>query len=179
LISSVACSSSRPPTDANQHTPTPNHLPTETPKLTIKPPNHQTTTRTQQNTANRPGGVFTIGAAGHCLSKALVEARPLQPECRSLVLVAAPKDSRSFLQYPESTNALVKRLADVQRAAGLEGVLLDVYDKSGSTVTVTGWVALACIVSIVLVSMGSVVVVVRRMTGVDKPHTQYVKSGDA
>jgi len=132
----------------------------------------------KQNTVDRPGGVFTIGAAGHCLSKALVQARPMAPECRALVLVAAPKDSRAYLQYPEATGAVAQRLADLQRAAGLEGVLLDVYSRGGSTVTVTGWVALACIFSIVLVSLASVVVVVRRVAGVDKPHTQFVKAGD-
>lgn len=95
------------------------------------------------------------------------------------MLVAAPKDSRVYLKYPESTNALVQRLADMQRAAGLEGVLVDPYDKRGSTVTVTGWMALLCIVSIIIVSIGGSVVVYRRVTGVDKPHTQYVKSGDA
>jgi Golgi apparatus protein 1 len=124
--------------------------------------------------------VFTIGVAGHCLSKALVEGRGMTPDCKELVIVAAPKDSRVYLQYPESTNALVQRLADAQRAAGLEGVLVDPY-RSGSTVTVTGWVALLCLVSIAVVAIGSAAAVYRRVSGLDKPHTQYVhvKSGDA
>ena len=108
-------------------------------------------------------------------------------QCRQLVLVAAPKDSRVYLQYPESTSELVKRLADLQRAAGLEGVLLDPYARgaggvaggAGSAVTVTGWAALACMLSIVLVAVGGLVAVYRRLTGADRPHTQYVKSGDA
>lgn len=54
--------------------------------------------RPPQNTANRPGGIFTIGAAGRCLSKALVEGRPLDAQCRTLVLAAAPKDSRAYLR---------------------------------------------------------------------------------
>ncbi|KAI8477290.1 MAG: hypothetical protein J3K34DRAFT_398918 [Monoraphidium minutum] len=131
------------------------------------------------NTANRPGGVFTIGAAGHCLSKALAEGGGLSPDCRELVLAAAPKESRAYLQYPEATNQLVQRVADLQRAAGLEGVLVDPYVREGSAVTITGWAALLCLVSMGVVAAGAAVLLFRRYTGVDKPHTQYVKSGDA
>lgn len=123
--------------------------------------------------------MFTIGAVGRCLSKALVQAKALTPKCRQLVLVAAPKDSRMYLKYPESTSALVQKIADLQRSAGLESVLVDPYRRDGGSVTVTGWVALACILSLILVSVGGMVMLVRRMTGQDKPHTQYVKSGDA
>ena len=73
------------------------------------------------------------------------------PKCRELVLVAAPKDARSYFDYPESTSALVQRVADMQKAAGLNGLLVD---ARGSAVTVTGWVALACIVSLVVVIIG-------------------------
>eukprot|EP00879_Flechtneria_rotunda_P000602 GHRR01000712.1.p1 GENE.GHRR01000712.1~~GHRR01000712.1.p1 ORF type:complete len:883 (+),score=207.41 GHRR01000712.1:2504-5152(+) len=132
-----------------------------------------------KGTKARPGGMFTIGAAGRCLSKALVQAQPLTPKCKELVLIAAPKDSRAYLQYPESTSALVAKIAELQRAAGLESMLVDPYRRDGGSVTVTGWVALACIMSLVLVSFGGVVMLYRRVTGVDKPHTQYVKSGDA
>lgn len=53
-----------------------------------------------------------------CLSKALVQAQALTPKCRELVLIAAPKDSRVYLQYPESASALVQKVAELQRAAG-------------------------------------------------------------
>lgn len=53
-------------------------------------------------TARRPGGMFTIGVAGRCLSKALVQGAPLAPKCRQLVLVAAPKDARVYLQVRPS-----------------------------------------------------------------------------
>jgi Golgi apparatus protein 1 len=123
--------------------------------------------------------MFTIGAIGRCLSKALLQAKKLNPKCRELVLIAAPKDYRAFLQYPDSTNVLIKAAADLQRAAGLEGVLVDPYRRDGTNVTVTGWVALACIMSLVIVSVGGLVMVYRRVIGADRPHTQYVKSGDA
>ncbi len=128
---------------------------------------------------NRPGGVFTIGAVGRCLSKSLVEGRRLAAKCRELVLIAAPKDSRVYLQYPESTSALVAKIAELQRGVGLESVLVDPYARHGSGVTVTGWAALACMVSLAVVAVGGAVLLVGRLTGVDKPHTQWVKSGDA
>jgi Golgi apparatus protein 1 len=62
--------------------------------------------------------MFTIGVVGRCLSKALVQAQALTPKCRELVLIAAPKDSRVYLQYPESASALVQKIAELQRAAG-------------------------------------------------------------
>lgn len=72
-----------------------------------------------QNVKRRnAGAVFTIGVVGRCLSKALVQAKSLTPKCRELVLIAAPKDSRVYLQYPESASALVQKIAELQRAAG-------------------------------------------------------------
>ncbi|GBF94315.1 hypothetical protein Rsub_06937 [Raphidocelis subcapitata] len=135
-----------------------------------------------KNAAARPGGAFTIGAAGRCLSRALVERRALAPACGALVAAAAPRDARAYLRAaPDSASTLVKRVADVQRAAGLEGVLVDPYASggSGSVITVTGWAALACLASLAIVGLGAVVVVYRRLAGLDRPHTQYVKSGDA
>lgn len=127
----------------------------------------------------RAGGVFTIGAVGRCLSKALVTGAPLNSKCRALVLVAAPKDARVYLQYPESTSALIQKVAQLQRAAGLESVLVDPYARNGMGVTVTGWAALACMLSLVAVTVLGAALLVRRLTGQDKPHTQYLKSGDA
>lgn len=72
-----------------------------------------------QGPKKRAGAMFTIGVVGRCLSKALVQAQPLTPKCRELVLIAAPKDSRVYLQYPESASALVQKIAELQRAAGV------------------------------------------------------------
>lgn len=152
---------------------------------------------------------------------------PPHPSCLTPAAWSCP------LQYPESTSALVQKIAQLQRAAGLEGVLVDPYSRTsgccslsglhgnpahaalvcrsaweprpvlnstgappwallhckpaqlsivvpaGTGVTVTGWAALACIISLVVVTALAGVLMVRRLTGQDKPHTQYVKSGDA
>ena len=141
--------------------------------------NNKTQQPTRQHTAHRPGGVFTIGVAGRCLSKALVEGGALAPGCRALVLAAAPRDARAYLSLPGSTSALVRGVSAAQRAAGLEGVLVDAYRRDGGVVTVTGWAALACVASICVVTVVSVGVVLRRAYGLDRPHAQYIKSGDA
>lgn len=41
------------------------------------------------NPKNR--GIWSIGAVGRCLSRQLAENKALTLECRSLVIVAAPK----------------------------------------------------------------------------------------
>ena len=38
-------------------------------------------------------GIWSIGAVGRCLSRQVAESKPLTLECRSLVLVAAPRVS--------------------------------------------------------------------------------------
>lgn len=116
---------------------------------------------------------------GRCLSKALVEGKRLAMKCRSLVLVAAPKDARAYFEMPGSTSALVQKIATMQQAAGMEGALVDPYARNGSTITVTGWVALACIVSLIVVIIGGAVILYRRLVGAEKPHTLHVKMGDA
>jgi len=63
-----------------------------------------------QKARSRSGGVFTIGVVGRCLSKALVEGKYLEDKCRDLVLIAAPKDVRSYFEYPESTSAIVQKV---------------------------------------------------------------------
>lgn len=66
----------------------------------------------------------------------------------------------------------------MQRAAGLEGALVDPYARDGSTVTVTGWAALACIISLIVVIIGGAYMGYRRLMGTDKPYTLHLKSGD-
>ncbi len=132
-----------------------------------------------QGARSKSGAIFTIGVVGKCLSKALVQGRSLDDKCRNMVLTAAPKDARSYFEYSESSNAIIQKIADLQNAAGLKGALVDPSARSGSTVTVTGWVALACIMSIIVVLCGSAYMLYRRASGVDKPHTMHVKMGDA
>ncbi len=49
--------------------------------------------------APRSRGVFSIGAIGRCLSKRAAEGLPLQPDCKQLVMVAAPKVGQDLLGH--------------------------------------------------------------------------------
>ena len=78
-------------------------------------------------------------------------------KCKGLVLLLATPHSRGRpqgtgqyttliplyrvcrAQYPESTSALVQRVADLQRSAGIVLVDPNAAATGGSTVTVTGW----------------------------------------
>jgi golgi apparatus protein 1 len=73
---------------------------------------------------------------------------------------------------------LCLQVASMQKSAGMDQVFVD-NSGSDSTVTVTGWVALACIISLILVIMGGSFMLYRRLIGEDKPHTLHVKMGDA
>ena len=63
----------------------------------------------------RTKGVFSIGYVGRCLSKQLASRGSLSGDCRKLVMVAAPKDVRAYLQVrnrkpqllPITTNPLI------------------------------------------------------------------------
>lgn len=46
----------------------------------------------------RRQGAFSIGVVARCLSKQLASSLPLNPGCRQLVFIAAPKDVRLYLQ---------------------------------------------------------------------------------
>ncbi|GFH19709.1 uncharacterized protein HaLaN_16706 [Haematococcus lacustris] len=136
-------------------------------------------TQCPRGARSKAGAVFTIGVVGRCLSKTLVEGKPLEPKCRDMVLVAAPKDARAYFDHPDSTNAIVQKIAELQQAAGLSAVLVNPNSRTSSTVTVTGWVALACIISLIVVIIGGSFMLYKRFIGADKPHTLHVKMGDA
>lgn len=76
-------------------------------------------------------------------------------------------------------------LSAAQRAAGLEGVLVDPYAAAAGAasgpLTITGWAAAACVASSLLVAAAAAVAAYRRAAGLDGPRAQhvYVKSGDA
>lgn len=104
----------------------------------------------------------------------------MQDECRDLVLLAAPKDSRAYFEYPDSAGTLYRTVADYQRAAGLEGVLVDAYAREGTGVTVTGWLAVACLFSLMAVALGSAGLAYRSYLGYDGPiGARFVKDGTA
>ena len=50
--------------------------------------------------------------------------------------------------------------------------------RGAGIITLTGWVALAALVSLVMVVVGAVVFAYRKWAGLDKPYTIVTKQGD-
>lgn len=50
--------------------------------------------------------------------------------------------------------------------------------RGAGIITLTGWVALAALVSLVVVVVGAIVFAYRKFTGMDKPYTIVTKQGD-
>lgn len=94
----------------------------------------------------RSGAALTIGVVGRCLSKSMVEGKPLNTQCKALVMAAAPKDVRTY--YSLDASSLFMQTVDrVQDVTGVGFV------DDQSDVTVSGWLALACIISIIVVRL--------------------------
>lgn len=70
-------------------------------------------------------------------------------------------------------NLWVLRVAECAR-----GGRILVFDTGAGIITLTGWVALAALVSLVIVVVGSIVFAYRRWAGLDKPQVVVTKQGD-
>ena len=125
----------------------------------------------------KKGGLFSIGAAGRCLSRRLAEEKPLKPECRALVAAAAPRDAAALFSSGSSTSALAAQMGEIQKLAA-SASLINPSASGTSFITLSGWVALASIMALIaLISFGGWFVY-RRYTGDYKPYTPVYKSGD-
>ncbi|BDA41257.1 probable Golgi apparatus protein 1 [Coccomyxa sp. Obi] len=128
------------------------------------------------NPKNR--GIWSIGAVGRCLSRQLAENKALTLDCRSLVIVAAPKDAQAMFDSSMSAAAIAQRVQELQAAAGIKAQLVNPAGRGAGIITLTGWVALAALVSLVVVVVGAIVFAYRKFAGLDKPYTIVTKQGD-
>lgn len=122
-------------------------------------------------------GIFSIGAVGRCLSRRLAEEKSLSGECRTLVSVAAPKDAAALFQNQGSTSMLAGQMAELQRMAS-SASLINPTGSGTSFITLTGWVALASILALVVLVLFAGFYGYRRYSGAYKPYTMVYKSGD-
>lgn len=74
--------------------------------------------------------------------------------------------------------AVTQKVAELARAAGLNGTFVDPAASGTGMITLTGWIAMASIFAVAIVAGAVLVVIVRRMRGLDQPYTLVVKSGD-
>ena len=127
----------------------------------------------------KKNGYYGIGVAGRCLANALSTGKALDGECKNLVELAAPKDAKAMFDGSMTAAAVVSKVAEIEKAAGMKGTLVNPGGKGASMVTLTGWIALASIASLIVVIVGLGIWGYRKYTGRDKPYTMVMKSGDA
>ena len=65
-----------------------------------------------------------------------------------------------------------------RRLISLGGLTVRPLTHCAGIITLTGWVALAALVSLVIVVVGGIVLGYRRWAGLDKPVTVVTKQGD-
>ncbi|GAB4823102.1 hypothetical protein N2152v2_010148 [Parachlorella kessleri] len=128
--------------------------------------------------------MFTIGAVGRCLAQqAAAATQPsLQPGCKQLVMVAAPKDAKALFEDAGTVDAVAARVAEIARAAGLSSAFVAPQGTGGFTLT--GWVALAAlgasaVVGVALAGRGlKRWAAAGRQGGGGGAYTRVVKRGD-
>lgn len=121
----------------------------------------------------------TVGAIGRCLAKQVTDNADLTTTCKKLVMLAAPKDAKSLFDGEMTTAAVVSKVEEIEKKAGLTAALIKKDKDTGSSmVTLTGWIALVSIAALIVVIIGAVVYTYRKYTGQDKPYTLVVKGGD-
>lgn len=125
----------------------------------------------------KKAAMFSIGAVGRCLSRRLAEDKSLKPECKALVTVAAPRDAAALFSSSSSTSALAGQVAEIQRLAE-SASLINPQASGTSFITLTGWVALASIMALIVLISFAGYYCYKRYTGDYRPYTMVYKSGD-
>ena len=127
--------------------------------------------------SNKSRGIFSIGAVGRCLSRRLAEEKPLSTQCRSLVAVAAPKDAAALFASQSTSSMIAGQMAEMQKLAS-RASLINPSASGTSFITLSGWVALASILALVILVAFGGYYGYKRYTGDYKPYSMVYKSGD-
>ncbi|KAI3428234.1 hypothetical protein D9Q98_006614 [Chlorella vulgaris] len=101
-------------------------------------------------------GMYRAGVVGKCLAKQVAQGHSLSQGCRRLVMVAVPRDVRSLFDRGMSLEAVAGKVARIAHSAGLSAMLVDPQARGMHSITVSGWVAAACVGALVLVLLGMV-----------------------
>lgn len=136
-------------------------------------------------------GVYSVGYVGKCLAGHLAAGKGLASvECRSLVLAAAPPDSRALINAESAQHLLREKLEAAQKgflakAASspvlTEAKLVDPEAKGASMITLTGWLAAAAVAAMLMVVILGITIGLRRLFGKrTQPYTVITpRDGDA
>ena len=127
-----------------------------------------------------------VGSVGRCLARILANASAagvpagIAEPCAKLVSFAVPRDPKDMFDAELSSAALAAKLAELQAAAtsGLANTLMRSDARGVGAITLTGWVAMLAVGSLVAVVIGAAVFAYRKFMGLDRPYTLVIKGGD-
>lgn len=117
------------------------------------------------------------GAAGRCLARRVAEAQEVTEPCAMLVRLAAPSDPKKLFDDSMTTAAVVTRMEKMEQTATEYGLSKKDGGTGRSVVTLTGWVALASLCSLIAVVMMGTYYLMRRYVGHGRGPYQLVVKG--
>eukprot|EP00242_Pyramimonas_sp_CCMP2087_P000757 CAMPEP_0198232122 /NCGR_PEP_ID=MMETSP1445-20131203/115560_1 /TAXON_ID=36898 /ORGANISM="Pyramimonas sp., Strain CCMP2087" /LENGTH=884 /DNA_ID=CAMNT_0043912773 /DNA_START=630 /DNA_END=3284 /DNA_ORIENTATION=- len=120
----------------------------------------------------------SVGVVGRCLSKKVAEDQKLVPGCKAIVSIAAPKDAKQLFDGTLAGLSVLEKITSLEKSIGMKGTMVAKDRAGNSMVTLTGWVALASIGSLIIVIVVGIYWMYRKYTGQDRPYTLVVKGGD-
>jgi len=125
-----------------------------------------------------PNSSRNVGVVGQCLANLVATHKPVSEACTHIINVAAPADVKTMFDDEMTTAAVVHKVEEIERAAGMQAAFMQKDASGNNSITLTGWVALASLSALVVVIVSGSVYAYRKYTGQDKPYTLVVKGGD-
>lgn len=92
--------------------------------------------------------------------------------------VVSAQDVKDMFDASMPSEKIIEKLRALEEVAGMSNTFVDPTVRGVAAITLTGWVALAALIALVVVIVGAVVFGYRRYMGLDKPYTIVTKSGD-
>ena len=77
-----------------------------------------------------------------------------------------------------TSKAIAQKVIEMQRAAGFGHSLVNPYGSGTSFITLSGWVALLALLSLITIGVTTIVFGYRRWAGLEVDHEVSTKQGD-
>ncbi len=89
------------------------------------------------------------------------------------------QEIKEMMDQSMPSEKIVEQLVALQQVAGFTAnTFVDPNIRGVAAITLSGWAALASLIALVIVVVGTIVFGYRRYMGLDKPYTIVTKSGD-
>jgi len=114
----------------------------------------------------RPG---KVGKIGLCLSQKVLNGKDMNADCKKLVVLAAPSESKAIFEENLTKTDIMEKLASFQKAA---------VEMTSNGLKLTGWVAFAGIGALAVVLVAGGYFLYQRYYGKHRKYTMVMKQGD-